>query len=119
MTGVACATPQGARVFKARGGVVLASGDFTNDPELKARYMGAQEAKASGVNVTATGDGQKLALKLGARILNGDLALGPELRFVPPAHEIFCRSCRPGRGLLRPWPGRSIICRRRCCGRSS
>ena len=87
VTGVACATPQGARVFKARGGVVLASGDFTNDPELKARYMGAQEAKASGVNVTATGDGQKLALKLGARILNGDLALGPELRFVPPAQR--------------------------------
>ncbi len=97
VTGVACATPQGARVFKARGGVVLASGDFTNDPELKARYMGAQEAKASGVNVTATGDGQKLALKLGARILNGDLALGPELRFVPPAHDNLLQK-------LPPWP---------------
>jgi succinate dehydrogenase/fumarate reductase flavoprotein subunit len=97
VTGVTCTTPQGARVFKARGGVVLASGDFTNDPELKARYMGAQEAKASGVNVTATGDGQKLALKLGARILNGDLALGPELRFVPPARDNLLQK-------LPPWP---------------
>jgi len=87
VTAVACATPQGRRLFAARRAVVLASGDFTNDPELKARYMGAQEAKATGVNPTATGDGQKLAVKLGARILNGDLALGPELRFVPPQHD--------------------------------
>jgi fumarate reductase flavoprotein subunit len=64
--------------------VVLAAGDFTSDPELKARYMGPREAKVDGVNITATGDGQKLAIALGARIINGDLALGPELRFVPP-----------------------------------
>lgn len=97
VTAVACATPQGRCVFAARGAVVLASGDFTNDPELKGRYMGAQEAKASGVNPTATGDGQKLAVKLGARILNGDLALGPELRFVPPTKPNFLRK-------LPPWP---------------
>jgi succinate dehydrogenase/fumarate reductase flavoprotein subunit len=83
--------------YRARGGVVLAAGDFTNDPALKAEFMGLQEAKVAGVNLNATGDGQKLARALGARILNGDLALGPELRFVPP----------PGTNwLLRlpPWP---------------
>jgi len=97
VNGVVCETGQGRRVFSAHRGVVLATGDFTNDPELKNRYMGAQEAKASGVNPTATGDGQKLALALGARILNGDLALGPELRFVPPQRQNL---------LLRlpPWP---------------
>ena len=84
MVGVDCVTADGPRRFRARGGVVLAAGDFTSDPELKARFMGPQEAKIDGVNVTATGDGQKLALPLGARIVNGDLALGPELRFVPP-----------------------------------
>jgi succinate dehydrogenase/fumarate reductase flavoprotein subunit len=95
--GVDGATPSGPRRFHARGGVVLASGDFTNDPELKARFMGPQEAKVAGVNVQATGDGQKLALPLGGRIINGDLALGPELRFVPPQHNNW---------LLRlpPWP---------------
>ena len=36
-----------------------ATGDFTNSPELKARFMGPQEAKVEGVNLTATGDGQK------------------------------------------------------------
>ena len=79
VVGVDC----GERRLKSRA-VVLAAGDFTSDPELKALYMGPQEAKIDGVNVTATGDGQKLAVALGARIINGDLALGPELRFVPP-----------------------------------
>jgi succinate dehydrogenase/fumarate reductase flavoprotein subunit len=77
-------TPNGPRRYRARRGIVLATGDFTSDPELKARFMGPQEAKIDGVNVTATGDGQKLAVAIGARIINGDLALGPELRFVPP-----------------------------------
>jgi fumarate reductase flavoprotein subunit len=96
VVGVDCAAADGPRAFRARGGVVLAAGDFTSDPELKAKFMGPQEAKIDGVNTTATGDGQKLAVKLGARIINGDLALGPELRFVPP----------PGRNMLLmlpPW----------------
>jgi succinate dehydrogenase/fumarate reductase flavoprotein subunit len=94
VTGVACHTGQR---FVARRGVVLAMGDFTNDPELKSKYMGRQYAKVEGVNPTATGDGQKLALALGARIVNGDLALGPELRFIPPARSTLVRR-------LPPWP---------------
>jgi succinate dehydrogenase/fumarate reductase flavoprotein subunit len=94
VVGAACTD---GRSFHARYGVVLATGDFTNDPELKGRFMGPQEAKVEGVNATATGDGQKLALALGARILNGDLALGPEIRFIPPAHTTFVRR-------LPPWP---------------
>ena len=94
VTGVACGA---AQRFRARHGVVLATGDFTNDPELKARYMGAQHAKVEGVNTTATGDGQKLALALGARIVNGDLALGPEIRFIAPTRTTLVRR-------LPPWP---------------
>ena len=59
--------------------------------------MGPQEAKVEGVNSTATGDGQKLALALGARVLNGDLALGPEIRFVPPQRQNLLLN-------LPPWP---------------
>ncbi len=87
----------GSRRFDARSGIVLAAGDFTNGTDLKARYMGAQEAKVEAVNLTATGDGQKLALKLGARILNGDLALGPEIRFIPPANVTLVRRLPPWR----------------------
>jgi len=98
VTGVACGDGQ---VFRARRAVILAAGDFTNDPELKARYMGAQQAKVEGVNATATGDGQKLALALGARIVNGDLALGPEIRFIAPARTTLVRRLPPWRGLAR------------------
>lgn len=92
------ATERG-RDFRARGGVVLAAGDFTNSPELKARFMGPQEAKVEGVNLTATGDGQKMAEALGARIVNGDLALGPELRFIAPQKETLLRRLPPWRAL--------------------
>ncbi|HWA37819.1 MAG TPA: FAD-dependent oxidoreductase [Burkholderiales bacterium] len=86
------------RQFEAKA-VVLSTGDFTNDPELKARFMGPQEAKVEGVNVTATGDGQKMAEVLGAKILNGDLALGPELRFIAPQKETLARRLPPWRAL--------------------
>jgi len=83
----------------ARGAVVLAAGDFTNNPELKARFMGASAAKVGAVNPTATGDGQRLAERLGAQIVNGDLALGPELRFIAPAKENLIRRLPPWRAL--------------------
>jgi len=88
--------------FAATRAVVLATGDFTNSPELKARFMGPQEAKVEGVNLTATGDGQKMAEALGARIVNGDLALGPELRFIAPAKETLARR-------LPPWPALAAL----------
>lgn len=100
IVGVVSIDPRGnSRRFDARGGVILAAGDFTNGADLKARYMGPREAKVEAVNVTATGDGQKLALKLGARILNGDLALGPEIRFIPPARATLLRRLPPWRSL--------------------
>ena len=94
---VRCIENGSTRAFRARGGIVLAAGDFTNSPELKQRFMGPQEARIEGVNVTATGDGQLMAEQLGARILNGDLALGPEIRFIAPARDTIVR-------LLPPWP---------------
>jgi fumarate reductase flavoprotein subunit len=105
LVAIDCASADGARRFRARGGIVLATGDFTSDPELKAQFMGKQEAKIDGVNVTATGDGQKLALPLGGRIINGDLALGPELRFVPPPGRNILLSLPPWRALanLMAW----------------
>jgi fumarate reductase flavoprotein subunit len=58
--------------------------------------MGAQAAAVPGVNFAATGDGQRLAESIGGVILNGELALGPELRFQAP-------SSRPLAARLPPW----------------
>jgi len=93
------------RRIDARGGVILAAGDFTNSPELKGRFMGPQEAKVSAVNPTATGDGQSMAERCGAQIVNGDLALGPEIRFIAPMQENFVRRLPPWRSLaaLMQW----------------
>jgi fumarate reductase flavoprotein subunit len=96
ITGVACDTPQGPITYSARGGVILSSGDFTSSPDLKRQYMGEREAAVSGVNPTATGDGQKLATAVGGRIINGDLALGPEIRFVAPEKQNLV-------GRMPPW----------------
>lgn len=89
-------TGNAARIL-ARRGVVLAAGDFTSGVELKRRYISEQAAKVDGVNRAATGDGQAMALEVGARIVNGDLALGPEIRFVPPQRDSLVRR-------LPPWP---------------
>jgi FAD binding domain len=94
VVGVAC--ERAAGTYRASA-TVLAAGDITSDPELKGRYMGPREAKIDGVNITATGDAQKLATALGARLLNGDLALGPEQRFVPPQRQSVLL-------WLPPWP---------------
>jgi len=83
--------------IRARRGVILAAGDFTSGAELKRRFISEQAAKIEGVNPTATGDGQAMALEVGARIVNGDLALGPEIRFVPPRRDTLVRR-------LPPWP---------------
>lgn len=99
ITGVIAESAEGRLRIRARGGVVLAAGDFTNDPAFKARFMGPQEAKVEGVNQTATGDGQRMAEAVGGRILNGDLALGPEIRFIAPAQENFVRRLPPWRWL--------------------
>lgn len=99
VTGVDAQVGAQVRRFLARGGLVLAAGDFTNGPEFKARFMGPQEALVEGVNPTATGDGQRMGESVGARIVNGDLALGPELRFIAPAKETLVRRLPPWRAL--------------------
>ncbi|MEM7251625.1 MAG: FAD-dependent oxidoreductase [Pseudomonadota bacterium] len=85
VTGVKVSHPhQGARSIKARGGVVLAGGDYSADPTLKAEYAGERAARLSPVNPAATGEGIRLGVTAGGQIVNGDIVRGPVLRFMPP-----------------------------------
>ena len=100
IVGVTYRTDQNVREIRAPA-VILAAGDFTNSPELKSRFMGPGAAQVEAVNQMATGDGQRLAELVGGRIVNGDLALGPELRFVAPQTESLVRRLPPLRSIAK------------------
>lgn len=74
-------------VFSARRGVIIASGDFSSaDLAYKKKYMSGPLLDIAGVNPLSTGDGQRMGEAVGATVVNGDLAWGPEIRFKAPPH---------------------------------
>lgn len=95
VVGVQCSTPDGERYFNAKRAVILASGDYSADAELKAHFASPEIATVEAVNPSATGDGHKLALALGARVINGDIVRGPIMRFIPPKSETLLRRLPP------------------------
>lgn len=104
----------------ARRGVVLASGDFSADRDLRAELLPPGTEGLQEINPAATGDGQRMARAIGARLhLRPDL--GPahlaHARFPPPPHPGLVARLPPyrpitlamklamqwlPRGLLRP-----------------
>jgi succinate dehydrogenase/fumarate reductase flavoprotein subunit len=95
VVGVLAETSHGPARFEANGGVVLTTGDFGGNAEMKARYISADAARVDAVNGVNTGDGHLMALALGAQLINGDLAHGPEIRFVPPQRRSFTQMLPP------------------------
>jgi fumarate reductase flavoprotein subunit len=83
----------------ARCGVVLAAGDYANNPRMIAEHKGPAFSNIEGINPFATGEGQELAASAGARLLNMDITYGPELRFVPPSRKPFTQLL-PASGIL-------------------
>lgn len=72
--------------FLAKRGVILASGDFSSASlDYKQRYMSGPLLQIGGINPASTGDGQRLGEAVGGSVINGDLAWGPEIRFLPPS----------------------------------
>ncbi len=95
VAGVECVDAAGVRrEYVARGGVVLASGDYSASPEMKSRFMSEQHARIGPVNPTSTGDGQRMAMEIGARVLNGHLGYYG-LRFPAPKHKPFVQRIPP------------------------
>ncbi len=96
VTGVAVDGPDGPLEVSARA-IVLASGDYAANSGLKAKYISEAVSRVDAMNPTATGDGHEMALPLGARVLNGDMLSGPNLRFIPPPRETIDRRLPPSR----------------------
>jgi succinate dehydrogenase/fumarate reductase flavoprotein subunit len=71
--------------FRARAGVVLATGDYSASVELRQAFMTPEAAAIPAANPLATGDGHRMAAEVGGELLNMDLAMGPELRVAPPS----------------------------------
>ncbi len=96
VTGVEVATDHGAtRRIGAKLGVVLATGDYSSAKEIKAQFMSADLADVEGINPTSTGDGQRMVQEIGGDIVNGEIMLGPEIRFVAPPTKKFIELIPP------------------------
>lgn len=67
----------------ARGGVILASGDFAGSDQMRGDYLPLRVAQARPINPTNTGDGHRLVERLGGRVLNRQHHLAG-VRFDPP-----------------------------------
>ena len=86
---------------RAASGVILAAGDFSANPALKQRYMPPEVARIGPFNDSSTGDWHDPVTALGGRVLNGDVALGPEIRFRPPEKMTLVRKLPPWLWLAR------------------
>lgn len=83
-------------LISARRGVVMASGDISAAPEeYRSRHLPPAMSGIAAINRTSTGDGQKMGEAVGAEVVNGDIAWGPEIRFVAPPTASFITKLPP------------------------
>ena len=96
--GVTAVLPDGSEhKFMGVQGIVLASGDYSAAPDLKATLASADVAPVDAVNPTATGDGHRMALAIGATVVNGDIVRGPIMRFIAPTRSNLLQKLPPTR----------------------
>jgi fumarate reductase flavoprotein subunit len=92
VTGVAA----GFTEIRARKAVILATGDYSANQEMKAEYVSEQTAGLPPVNPGSTGDGFRLAGSVGATFIHMWRAM-EELRFAPREGAFSLRSLPTGR----------------------
>lgn len=71
-------------MIRASRGVVLATGDFSGNAEMRRGYLAADAAAALPINPRANGDGHRIGAEVGGQLERMDITFGPQLRF-PPA----------------------------------
>jgi succinate dehydrogenase/fumarate reductase flavoprotein subunit len=97
VAGAECTGPDGTTLhIRCTRGVVLAAGDFSSSVELKREHLGEDKSRVEGINPTSNGDGLRLGIEAGGRLLNADLSLwGPEMRFVAPPKKLLVQRLPP------------------------
>lgn len=102
VSGVLAQGPDGGVVrYIARSGVVLAGGDFSNNVAFRRDHFGEAAAGYASANPYATGDCQRIAIEIGARICNADLFDGPQMRFPPAPSQSWMLRIPPFRAVAR------------------
>ena len=81
---------------RARLGVILAAGDYSNGMELKQLFR-PELVNIPAVNPTATGDGQRMGEAFGGHIVNGEVVYGPSLRFCELSRRTLVSRLPPSR----------------------
>lgn len=89
VSGVIATTPAGIVRVNAASGVIIAAGDYSASPELKAKYIGKGLANTTPVNPLSTGDGQQLGVSAGGRVVHGERYTGSGARFIPPPSRML------------------------------
>ncbi len=74
---------------RARRGVILASGDYSNSFSLKERYLSADLAKAPGYNPECQGEGHIMGMEVGSRTVNMGVFTRPNVRFSPAPRKLW------------------------------
>ena len=99
VAGVSCDTADGAVEYRARGGVVLTTGDFGGDPEMRTQYLSEGFTDIQPVNPDNAGDGHKMVMELGGRIVHTGLH-SAGIRFQPPPSS-WITALPPQRAFMR------------------
>lgn len=100
VVGVEADSGASTRAFHSRGAVVLAAGDYSADVDFKGRFLPEPGPRVPPINPASTGDGQRMGMELGARIVNGHVAF-TSLRFPAPSRPSFIQRIPPYRWLMK------------------
>lgn len=87
--------------FRARGAVILATGDFSASETLKKQHV-PHAAQVDAINPASTGDGHVVAQRIGGWIRNPEVMWGPSMRFKAPPVETLLRRLPPYKWVTKP-----------------
>jgi succinate dehydrogenase/fumarate reductase flavoprotein subunit len=92
----------GIETLSARLAVILASGDFSANYAMRAELLGPGAEALPPLNPAATGDGQRMAVEIGAQLAlrpGIDAASLGQARFAPPPRRSWIETLPPWRAI--------------------